>query len=115
LKPLTLSLLPYPIALAFAVALVITVYIRPEPDAVNRTTTWCPTPAQRAAADRSLATVQVVARLREIRTKFEALHAAELLADPDDAPGSVAELDRLLGELIADLDLDRTPLMEGQP
>lgn len=80
-----------------------------------RRETWCPAPEDRAAADRSLERVQVLARLREIRTKFGRLHEGELFEDPDDAPGSVAELDRLLMLLISDYDLATTPPMEARP
>lgn len=93
-------------------ALALAVYHR-EPTV--RRDSWCPAPEDRASVTILPATepVQVVLRLREIRRKAAALAPPALDLDSPPAPGSHAELDTLIRDLISDLQrqaLEEAPL-----
>jgi hypothetical protein len=61
------------------------------------------------------APAQVLNRLREIRARYHDLAGDALAADPDDAPGPAHELDRLIRDLISDLDMAGTPTEPTTP
>jgi hypothetical protein len=104
----------YGILALFASALAVAAYHR-EPTV--RRSTLCMSPADRAsvAVEPATAPTQVLARLREIRRKAAALAPPGLDLDSPPAPGSHAELDALVRDLISDLDLAAAPTTEEMP
>jgi hypothetical protein len=103
----------FALVIAAHVALVMFVQAGRDPALTRRT--WCPSPEDRIMPATSLTDRELLARLREIRAKVARLEEEGPILDDEDARDQIHEVGAMLFELICDVDLASTPLMEARP